>query len=52
MRGGVAAAVTMPLFGFGALILAAVLIAYPHCAPDSMAVHRLPSPAETALSPR
>jgi hypothetical protein len=50
--GGVAAAVTMPLFGFGALILAVVLIAYQHSAPDSMAVHRLPSPAETALSRR
>jgi hypothetical protein len=50
--GGVAAAVTLPLFGFGALILAGVLIAYQHSAPDSMAVPRLSSPAETALSRR
>jgi hypothetical protein len=50
--GGVAAAVTMPLFGFGALILAGVLIAYQHSAPDSMAVPRLSSTAETALSRR
>jgi hypothetical protein len=50
--GGVAAAVTSPLFGFGVLILAAVLIAYWRLAPDAMVIHRLPSPAETALSRR
>lgn len=50
--GGVAAAVTMPLFGFGALILAAVLIAYHRSAPDSTAVLRPRPPAETALSRR
>jgi hypothetical protein len=46
--GGVAAAVTSPLFGFGALILAVVLIAYWRSAPDSAAVHRLPPPAQAA----
>jgi hypothetical protein len=35
---GIAAAVTMPLFGFGGLILAAVLIAYWRSAPDGTAI--------------
>ena len=51
---GVAAAVTMPLFGFGALILAVVLIAYWRAAPDGLAGQPLatataaipPSPAQ------
>lgn len=34
---GIAAAVTLPLFGFGLLILGAVLIAYRRSAPDGMA---------------
>jgi hypothetical protein len=44
---GVAAAVTMPLFGFGGLILAVVLIAYWLRAPDGVAVPpaQTPSPA-------
>jgi hypothetical protein len=45
--GGVAAAVTTALFGFGALVLAVVLFAYWRSAPDAMAEHRLP-PAEAA----
>jgi hypothetical protein len=49
--GGLAAAVTMPLFGFGALILAAVLIAYRQSAPDATAGHRLPPPSEAAMAP-
>jgi hypothetical protein len=46
---GIAAAVTMPLFGFGALILAVVLIAYWHSAPDGLAGQ--PLPAATAAIP-
>jgi hypothetical protein len=49
--GGVAAAMTSPLFGFGALILAVVLIAYQHSAPDATAIHRLSHPGRMAASP-
>jgi hypothetical protein len=49
--GGVAAAVTTPLFGFGALILAAVLIAYWRRAPDAIAGHRLPPSSEAPALP-
>ena len=47
---GIAAAVTMPLFGLGALILAVVLIAYWHAAPDGLAAQR-PQPATAAAPP-
>lgn len=45
---GIAAAATMPLFGFGGLILAAVLIAYWLRAPEGMALQPpgTPTPAE------
>lgn len=46
---GIAVAATMPLFGFGALILAGVLIAYWRAAPDGLAAQR-PQPA-TAAAP-
>jgi hypothetical protein len=47
---GIAAAVTMPLFGLGALILAVVLIAYWRAAPDALAAQQ-PQPATVAASP-
>jgi hypothetical protein len=47
---GIPAAVTMPLFGFGALILAGVLIAYWRAAPDGLAAQR-PQPATAAPLP-
>jgi hypothetical protein len=51
--GGVAAAVTMPLFGFGALILAAVLIAYWRLAPDATTGQlQLAEPAPVPSAPR
>jgi len=45
---GIAAAATMPLFGFGVLILAVVLIAYRRSAPDSMTVQPTQLPTTTA----
>jgi hypothetical protein len=50
---GIAAAVTAPLFGFGGLILAVVLIAYWRSAPDGTAI-QLPemlAPTESAAEP-
>jgi hypothetical protein len=47
---GVAAALTMPLFGFGALILAVVLIAYWRSAPDGLAAPQSQT-ATAAISP-
>ncbi len=44
---GIAAAVTMPLFGLAALILAVVLIAYGRSAPDGLAVR----PPRTPTTP-
>jgi hypothetical protein len=38
LRSGIAAAIVMPLFGLGGLILAVVLTAYQRSAPDGMAV--------------
>jgi hypothetical protein len=47
---GIAATVTMPLFGFGGLILAAVLIAYWRSAPDGIAIQppEMLTPTESA----
>jgi hypothetical protein len=47
---GIAAAMTMPLFGFGALILAGVLIAYWRAAPDGLTAQR-PQPATATPLP-
>ncbi len=47
---GIAAAVTMPAFGFGGLILAVVLIAYWRSAPDGIAIRppEMVAPTESA----
>jgi hypothetical protein len=49
--GGVAAAVTSPLLGLGALVLATVLIAYRRSAPDATAGHRLAPASEAPAAP-
>jgi hypothetical protein len=49
--GGVAGAVTSPLLGLGALVLAAVLIAYRRSAPDATVGHRLAPSSEAAAAP-
>ena len=50
---GIAAAVTMPLFGFGGLILAVVLITYWCSAPDGTAIQppEMLAPTESAAEP-
>jgi hypothetical protein len=46
--GGIAATAVMPLFGLGALILAAVMIAYGHSAPDGLALDQPQMPTQAA----
>jgi hypothetical protein len=46
--GGIAATAVMPLFGLGAPILAAVMIAYRRSAPDGLAVRRPEIPTRAA----
>jgi hypothetical protein len=49
---GIAAAVTMPAFGFGGLILVIALIAYWHSAPDRIAAQPPELPAQMPMPVR
>ena len=49
--GGVAAQITMPLLGFGMLILAVLFVAYRHSAPDATTSDR-PNTSRQTASPR